>query len=302
MYGDASNPNLLTQVEYPDGTWLKFTYNVIGERTQSVDQTGFTVNYIYGATGRLTELTDANNSLIVQYLYDAAGNLIQQNNANGAFTVYTYDADSRALGITGYAPSSGVTSYVPANSTVNSFDVYTYDALGNMLTDTNQDGQWVYTYNADSELITAVFTPNAIDPDGLAAQKLQYVYDAVGNRISETVNGVVTTYVSNDVNEYTSSTTNGVTTYDEYDADGNLIAQTTGGSTTSCTYNELNELTGVSGPGLTASYFYNPMSEMVSQTVNGATTNYQIDPANDSVVANFSGSGVYNNSGGLSAH
>ena len=129
------------------------------------------------------------------------------------------------LSITNYAPSTGATSYDPANSTVNSFDNYTYDANGNVLTDTNQDGQWVYTYDADSQLTQAVFTPNAADPDGLTAQNLQYAYDAAGNRISETVNGVVTTYRVNNMNEYTSSTTAGVgtTTY-QYDADGNLTS------------------------------------------------------------------------------
>ena len=64
-------------------------------------------------------------------------------------------------------PRPPATSYVAANSTVNSFDNYTYDALGNVLTDTNQDGQWVYTYDADSQLTQAVFTPNGTDPDGL---------------------------------------------------------------------------------------------------------------------------------------
>ena len=47
----ATNPDLLTEVEYPDGTFLKFSYNVVGQRTQSVDQTGFTVNYTYDAAG-----------------------------------------------------------------------------------------------------------------------------------------------------------------------------------------------------------------------------------------------------------
>ena len=169
-------------------------------------------------------MTDGNGNLIVQYIYDTAGNLMQKNNGNGTFTVYTYDGDGDVLSITNYAPSTGSTSYDPANSTVNSFDNYTYDALGNVLTDTNQDGQWVYTYDADSQLTQAVFTPNNTDPDGLTAQNLQYVYDAAGNRISETVNGVVTTYVVNNVNEYTSSTTVGAatTTY-QYDANGNLI-------------------------------------------------------------------------------
>jgi RHS repeat-associated protein len=301
VYGDAANPNLLTEVEYPDGTWLKFGYNIVGQRTQSVDQTGFTVNYTYNAVGQLSELTDGNGNLIVQYLYDNAGNLVQQNSGKGTFTVYTYDGDGEVLSITHYAPSTGSTSYVAANGAINSFDNYTYDALGNVLTDTSQDGQWVYTYDADSELTHAVFTPNSSDPDGLTAQNLEYVYDAVGNRISETVNGVVTTYVSNNVNEYTSATTSGVTTTYQYDNDGNLISQITGGSSTSYTYNELNELIGVTAPGLTASYAYDPLGNLISQTVNGATTNYQVDP-NGNLVAAFSGTDVYNNSGGLIAH
>ncbi len=278
VYGISSNPNLLTEVEYPNGTWLKFSYNTVGERTQSVDQTGFTVNYIYDALGRLSQLTNGGGGLIVQYVYDNANNLIQKNNGNGTFTVYAYDGDKRVLSITNYAPSSGGTSYVAANSAVNSFDHYTYDALGNVLTDTNQDGQWVYTYDADSQLTGAVFTPNSADPDGLTAQNLQYVYDADGNRVSEMVNGVTTSYVVNNVDEYTSSTTNGVATAFQYDADGNLIAQTTGGSTTSYTYNPLNELTAVNGPGQSASYTYDPLGNLVAQSVNGAASSFQVDP------------------------
>ncbi len=304
IYGETSNPTLLTEVDYPDGTWLKFTYNIVGQRTQSVDQTGFTVNYQYDAVGRLEELTDGSGNLMVQYIYDNAGNLLQKNNGNGTFTVYTYDMDERVASITNYAPSTGSTPDEPANSAVNSFDKYTYDALGNVATDTSQDGEWFYTYDADSQLVHAVFTPNATDPDGLTAQNLQYVYDAAGNRTSETVNGVVTTYVVNNMNEYTSSTTAGVgtTTY-QYDNDGNLTSVAAPGGTTTYTFNESNELSQVSGPGLTASYAYNPLGEQISQTVNGTTTNFQIDPAGlGNVVAAFSGSGVYNNSGGLTAH
>ncbi len=292
IYGDSSNSDLLTEVEYPNGTWLKFSYNIVGQRTQSVDQTGFTVAYIYDSVGRLSELTDGSGNLIVQYFYDGAGNLIQKDNGNGTFTTYTYDADNDVLSITNYAPSTGSTSYDSANSAVNSFDDYTYGALGDVLTDTSQDGEWVYSYDADSQLVQAIFTPNSSDPDGLAAQNLQYVYDAVGNRISETVNGVTTTYQTNEVNEYTSSITDGVTTSYQYDPDGNLIAQTLGGSTTSYTYNELNELTAVNGPGMIASYGYDPLGHLDSQTLNGATTMFQVDPAGlGNVVAGYDGSG-----------
>ena len=263
---------------------MKFSYYAGGQREQSVDQTGFTVNYTYYPDGALKELTDANGDLIVQYTYDQTGNLVQKDMGNGTETVYTYDGDGNVLSITNYAS---------ANGPVNSFDDYTYDALGNVLTDISQDGEWVYNYDADSQLVGAVFTPNSTDPDGLSAQNIQYVYNAAGNRESETVNGVTTTYVVNNVNEYTSSTTDGVSTNYEYDAAGNLIAQTTGSNTTSYTFNQLNELTSASGAGVEANYGYDALGKLVSQTVNDVTTKFQIDPAGlGNVVATFDGTGT----------
>ena len=43
----------LTKVTYPDGNYLEYTYNSLGERIQMQDQTGFTVKYQYDALGRL---------------------------------------------------------------------------------------------------------------------------------------------------------------------------------------------------------------------------------------------------------
>ncbi len=284
-YTVPGNPDLLTKVAYPDGTFLEFTYNIVGQRTQSVDQTGFTVNYTYDALGRLSKLTDGGNNLIVQYTYDPAGDLIQKDNGNGTRTVYTYNGDGELLTITNDAS---------ANGPVNSFDKYTYDPLGNVLSDTNQDGEWTYTYDADSQLTLAIFATNNTDPDGLTAQNLQFAYDAAGNRISETVNGLVTTYVVNNVNEYTSSTTSGVTTGYQYDADGNLVAQTGPGGTTSYTFNELDQLTAVGRLNLSASYRYDALGNQNSRTINGVTTNFEIDPtvAGGAVVASFGSGGA----------
>ncbi len=268
-YTNASNPNLLTKVTYPDGTYLQFTYNGAGQHFQSVDQTGFTVNYAYDALDRLSRLTDGSGNLIVQYTYDTLGNLIQKDNGNGTRTTYTYDADHNLLSITNYAPD---------HVTVNSFDNYFYNPLGNVLTDTNQDGVWTYAYDANSQLTGAVFTPNNSDPDGLAAQILQYVYDAAGNRISQTVNGVTTAYVVNDVNEYTSATTNGTSATFQYDASGNLISQAAPGGTTNFTFNEQGLLIGVNGPGQSASYTYDALGNRNAQTINGVTTKFEIDP------------------------
>jgi len=184
-----------------------------------------------------------------------------------------------------------ITNYAP-NKSINSFDTYTYDAYVNPVTDTNQDGEWDYTYDADGQLVHAIFTPNSFDPDNLTGQNLQYVYDRNGNRISETINGITTSYVVNDMNEYSSATTNGVVTNYTYDADGNLIAESSGSSTTTYTFNELSELTAESGPNISAIYGYDPLGNLISQTINGVTTENQVDPSGDgNIVAQYDISG-----------
>ena len=216
-------------------------------------------------------MTDSSGKTIVTYTYDADGRLITKDLGNSTRTVYTYDADGNVLSITNYAPD---------HVTVNSFDDYTYDVTGNVLTDTSQDGEWAYTYDAIGELILAIFTPNSTGPDGLTSQNLQFVYDAAGNRMSERVNGVMTAYVVNDMNEYTSSNTVGVgtTTY-QYDGDGNLISQTDpAGNMTAYTFNVQNQLIGINGPGVSAIYSYDPFQNLASQTVNSVSTRFQTDP------------------------
>jgi RHS repeat-associated protein len=282
--GDPTDPALLSEVMYPDGSFLKFFYNSGGQRVQSVDQTGFTVNYSYDNAGRLSRLTDQSGNLIVQYTYDADDRLMQKDNGNGTRTVYTSDAAGHVLAITNYAPD---------HVTVNSFDDYTFDALGNVLTDTNRDGTWRYTYDAIDQLTQAVFTPNTTNPDGLTTQNIQYVYDAAGNRVSQTVNGVATTYTVNNLNEYTNSTTDGITTSYQYDADGNLTVQSNSSGSTQYTYNVINQLTGISAPGLAVNAAYDPFGNLVAQTVNGTTTRFQVDPSQlNQVVAAFNGSGA----------
>jgi RHS repeat-associated protein len=286
-YTDPRNPDFLTKVAYPDGTSLRFTYNVVGQRTQSVDQSGFTVNYSYDSVGRLSKLTDGTGKLIVGYTYDAAGRLAQKDMGNGTRTTYSYDAGGNVLRITNLAAD---------HATVNSFDTYTYDALGHVLTDASQDGKWTYSYDADGQLTGAVFASS--NTNVLPNESIQYAYDAAGNRITQTVNGVETSYVVNNLNEYTSSTTTGVgtTTY-QYDADGNLVTKTDpNNNQTRYTFDVLNELTAVVGPGISTSYGYDTLGHRVSQTVNGTTTTFQIDPTGlGNVVAAFG-------SGGLVAH
>ena len=267
----------LTKVSYPNGTWLEFTYNAAGQRTQMVDQSGFTMNYVYNSAGWLTGLTDASGTVIVTYDYCICGRLMKTVNGNGTYTTYAYDPDDDITNLTNYAP----------NGSVNSSFSYTYNTLGLETSETTIDGTWTYGYDADAQLVSAVFVPNSSDPDGLTAQNLSYSYDALGNRTVTVVNGVTTTYTTNNMNQYIS--VGGVTC--KYDTNGNLLFD----GTNTYTYNSLNELTSVSGPSGTTTYTYNSLGQLVSSTANGQTTQYLIDPAGlGNIVGTYSGSGTVN--------
>jgi RHS repeat-associated protein len=269
QYQDSKHPDLVTEIDYPNNLSLKFTYNAAGERLQSVDQTGYTLNYTYDAQGRLEELDDGDGHSVVRYTYDKADELIQKDMGNGTRTTYAYNGVGEVVSISNLQPD---------HVTVSSFDTYTYDTAGNVLTDTNRDGQWCYTYDAAGQLTGANFALNSSNPDKLPSQNLQYNYDAAGDRTSSTANGVTTTYTTNNVNEYTNSTTAGTTTTYQYDNNGNLTSQTTSGSTTTYTYNDFNQLTGVIGPAHTTSYTYDALGNRNSETIDGTTSQFLIDP------------------------
>src|SRR5262249_16450350 len=144
--------------------------------------------YVYDPVGRLSQLTDGSGNVIVTYTYDADGRLSKKVNGNGTYTTYQYDADGNVKDLINYAPDNSVNSR---------FD-YTYNALGLETTETTLDGTWTYTYDADGQLIHAVFASTI---PNVTSQDLAYSYDAMGNRITTVINGVTTAYTTNEMNE-----------------------------------------------------------------------------------------------------
>jgi len=192
---------------------LKYIYDTAGRRTQMVDQSGFTDNYVYDAVGHLSELTESSGNLIDKYTYDPAGNLVREDKGNSTYTTYKYDAAGELLDLVNYAPDGSVNSR---------FD-YTHDVLGRVATVATGGITTTYGYDPVGRLVSIT------DTTGLS---IQYSYDAAGNRISEDDNGTLTHYTINNVNEYT-SITNGIgTTNSAYDLDGNMTSRTSPGGTT----------------------------------------------------------------------
>ncbi len=273
--------DLMTKITYPNGRFLRFEYNARGDRSRTVDQSGFTTNYSYDNLGHLDQLTDASGILIVDYDYDAAGRLIRQQQGNGNRSSFAYDAVGQLLSIT-HADSQG---------TLNSKIDYAYDSRGRRTSmsmvdrdGATTDGTTQYGYDPLGQL-------NRIELPG--GRVIAYEYDAVGNRIAEHDNGVTTRYVTNARNEYIQVGDSVLS----YDADGNLVSSSDTTGTTRYTFDQENRLRSVVGPGINATYQYDALGHRWSETTNGQTSEFLIDP-----MLLWNASAEYGNGGNLVAH
>ncbi len=187
---------------------LTITRDAVGRISSVTYEPGKTVTYAYDPRGLLASVTDwAGGS--VAFTFDAAHRLVSMVRSNGVVTTYTYDKDSQLASIaeaSGTAPIASialtrdaigrVTSsarVIPqeaapsAATSISNFDAAnqiagaTYDARGRL---TNDNAGSTYTWSAASRLVSYA------RPDGSASA----AYDALGQRISRTVNGATQNY------------------------------------------------------------------------------------------------------------
>ena len=178
-----------------------YSYDLAGRVTE-IAQGSDRVQFSYDADGRLQDKT-LPNGIIQHYSYDADGRLtgIETRKPDGSVldqTAYTYDADGeriKRVGTQGSTPETPFTAQYDAGNRLTRITFKTsgetwdlaYDADGHLISKTRQsDGaQTTYTWDARGHLA-------AIDgPDGHAS----FEYDALGRRISKTVNGQTTGYL-----------------------------------------------------------------------------------------------------------
>jgi len=146
-------------------------------------------------------VADAGGS-IAAYDYIGPDRLWRRTFGNNTYAAYSYDGDRRLTGIA-YRKSAD-------NALLTGFS-YSYDRVGNRLTETAQPGNRQATYSYDSLYrLTGAQSP---------ISNTQYLYDPAGNRVEVAQDGQVTSYTTNEVNEY--ATVDGETR--TYDANGNLL-------------------------------------------------------------------------------
>ncbi len=262
---DFDSNDRLTKITYPGGQWLRYTYDAAGRRASMEDQFGHRTDYHYDSRGRLESLTDEASKEIVHYSYDAVGRLATKTLGNGVYTTYTYDAAGQVVDLFNHKTNGAVLSRFQ----------YTYDKLGRRATMTTTYGAgdsragiagvWQYDYDDSGQLVgwTA--------PGG---RRVDYSYDALGNRLNVRDNGTNTTYAVNILNQYTQV---GSTTY-QYDADGNVTNRVAPPGTSSFSWSSDSKLISAALTNVVLQNFYDAAGRRTRTTDNGTSREYVIDP------------------------
>ena len=140
----------------------------LGQQTISVDGNGRITTYAYNADGWVISLTDPLGNK-TRWEYDAAGNTTKEIDQRGEFRTWTYDAAGQVdvytdkLGRTKtytYFDNGLVQSETWGDGgTVNVVN-YTYNGNGNLLTISDYNGDFAYTYDDLGRLETYTDTWN----------------------------------------------------------------------------------------------------------------------------------------------
>ncbi|MBI5874882.1 MAG: RHS repeat-associated core domain-containing protein [Deltaproteobacteria bacterium] len=232
-----------------------FAYNREGNTTS-----GETIDYKYDSNNRLVQIIT--NAGSFNFEYDKAARRIKLSRPNGTYTTYSYDPGGRLTNLT-HRTSNG--------SIINSF-TYSYDKVGNVLTKTDTDIKYTYTYDAIYRLTQAIPAKLTYkDKDKEQESKAEYYgYDAVGNRLR----GPETRdfYSYNQLDQLTEDRKHSY----EYDKNGNLTRKTEkddDGKTKTWTYSYdyENRLIKVvkqeTNETLTTTFNYDPFGRRIRKTV-----------------------------------
>ncbi|MBF7073465.1 putative Ig domain-containing protein [Glaciecola sp. MH2013] len=241
----------LVEVQYSSGDFVKYSYDAEGNQT-SLEIAQGTIEYQYDALNRIISTIDMDGGETT-YRYNEVGSRTSVTLPNGNQTLYQYSNLDRLIELT-QLDGDG--------NTLSSYR-YTLGPAGNRLSLTENTGR-VTTYTYDN--VYRLTSETVSSADGTISSST-YEYDAVGNRISKTVDGTTTNY-NYDVNDRLISVGD---TFFGYDGNGNRVSKTTFNNVTNYAYDKLNRLVSTDENGLNASYTYDAMGNRRSMLIEGIT-------------------------------
>jgi RHS repeat-associated protein len=176
----------------------RYGYDALNRLITQTDPLKGLVQYDYDANGNLLSLTDPEKNRTT-YEYDRLNRLIEDKNATGDRITYGYDAVGNLVAITDRNKRDIAFSYdvldrqtsenwLGKKGEVVESIQYAYDADSRLSRVKDSRSAYTYTYDANSRVTSM---DNTGTP-GVPTVKLDYRYDAVGNRLSttDTISGV----------------------------------------------------------------------------------------------------------------
>jgi RHS repeat-associated protein len=295
-YNVGGNP-LVSSVTDSQGT-ITTTIDLLGRTVSYTDVSNDTTTTSYDTLGRLSG--DSGPLGTQAYTYNAYNQLTNQTYNSTSEAQPTYDQYGRLSTVT--YPTASVTENVGydgfGNVNSNSYTLHsgevvtdsdTHSQSGKILTDTAAFGAsgstWSYTYDL-ADRLTAASSTGAIGSNSYA-----YSFGSEsgscptgtnanagkdGNRTSQTINGVTTTYCYNNADQLTTSS-NAALTNAVYDTHGNTTSLGSTGNVIAFAYDSSDRNSSITQGSQSTTYTRDAADRIVKRTVNNGTaitTNY----------------------------
>ena len=255
LYTYDARGNLTSQTTTIDDIvkTTSFAYNGVNQLTQTTYPSGRTVDNIRNGLGQISDVTTTQgttDTISSTMSYEPFGPMNSMVYGNNLVQSRSYDQDYR------------LTQLITINGNIQQDLSYVYDAANNItdianVIDNNRSQS--LGYDELNRLLAAASNYGDID----------YTYDAIGNRLNETVDTVIDTYSYDTNSHHLTQIVNGETTTFTYDANGN----TTSNTAFDFTYGDNNRLKDAKiGSSTLATYIYNGRGERVKK--DGASIIY----------------------------
>ncbi len=187
-----------TSIKTPEGK-ISYQYDKYGRQIRVSSDKGDDVSYTYDIFGRLSTVTDATTGSVTTYEYDLVGTLSRTTTDTGQVllvTQYQYDNMNRLIKLLNFVDANNDGIWNNGEERISQFD-YLLDNLGRKVraeerfgNDNSQKNTIDWEYDNAGRLIQEIFDHYDDNFD----QTSEWIYDLVGNRLQQTVNGVVTDY------------------------------------------------------------------------------------------------------------
>jgi RHS repeat-associated protein len=178
------NANNIVNVTYPNGVTTVYAYDQLNRLTGLSSAQAGPYVYQLDSTGKKTNALESGNRSVT-WNYDGTNRLIGETIANassGKNGSVTYDLDPVGNRLSENSSLSGIPSGSWSFNSDDELSSESYDANGNV----NLAAGKSYAYDSENHLVS------------MNGGAVRIVYDAFGNRVGKTANGITTRYLVED--------------------------------------------------------------------------------------------------------